>query len=502
MTVTEAATLARGARLDADVVVVGSGPAGLTVALDLAGRGIDVLVVESGGRGVSPEARDLDRGEVVGEPLRFAEAPYDTSSMRLRVLGGASGHWAGMCRPLDDLDLRARPWIPGSGWPIDRADLEPWYRRAEATLDLGTTGWDPEAWYERCGTSALLPGDRLTTTIFQFSPPTRFATDFERALEAPTGPRVVVGATAVDVALDASGRRIDELTLRRADGGTLTARATTIVLAAGGLEVPRLLLAWDGGRGVATSSGLVGLGYMDHPHRTAGQVRATLGSELPPLYAWGDAPGDGAPAKVWAGWSPTPELQEAEGLGQAVALLRFTDALTGATAEPTAVTDAMGRLVSWTIDPAVHRAVVTVRAEHWPGPGSRVTLGTDRDASGLPRLRLAWRPGPEEERTMRRTVELLAEELGRAGLGRVEVDPRGRPLAEGPLEIGCHPMGATRMGDDPSASVVDPDLRAHDVENLYVCGSAVFPTSGHANPTLTVVALAHRLADHLAGDAG
>lgn len=501
MTVADAADLAPGARLEAEVVVVGSGPAGLTVARDLAARSVDVLVLESGGRSITAESRDLDVGESVGTPLRFGEAPFTTADMRIRALGGSSGHWAGMCRPLDPIDLRARDWVPGSGWPLDHADLDPWYRRAEATLGLGTTGWDPAAWYERCGIEPLFASDRLDPAVYQFSPPTRFGEDFDAELVADTGPRVLLGATAVDARLDPAGARIAELDVRRADGEVFPVRATTFVLAVGGLEVPRLLLAWGGAAGIANASGRVGRGYLDHPHRTAGQVRFAAAAELPPLYAWADAPGDEPPVKVWAGWSPTPEVQEAEAIGHGVALLRFADAPDSAYERPTRVTGAARELVAWSSAAApgsgVRRAVVDVRCEQRPTDESRVTLSRARDATGLPRVRVDWRPGADDDRTARRTVELLAEELGRAGIGRVEIDPRGVPFADLPISMGCHPSGTARMGDDPSSSVVGPDLRSHDLANLYVCGSATFPTNGHANPTLTVVALAHRLADHL-----
>jgi hypothetical protein len=499
MTIIDASELAAGSRLTADVVVIGSGPAGLTVALDLAQQSVDVLVVESGGRVVVPETRDLDVGDVAGVPFRFGGQPFGTADMRLRALGGASGHWAGMCRPLDPIDFERRAWIAGSGWPIDADELAPWYTDAAATLRLGDTGWDAKAWFERCGTTSLIQPGPLETTVYQFSPPVRFGTDFGAHLESDTGPRVLLGATAVDVTMTANETRVQRLVFRRLDGETFDVTANrAYVLAAGGLEVPRLLLAWGSGAGgVANSSGLVGVGYLEHPHRSAGQVRATFASPIPSLYAWGDAPGEHPPATVWAGWSPSPQVQAEERIGNCVALLRFADGPATGVADPTAVTQAVGPLVRWVRGAEPHAATLDVRTEQLPSANSRVTLGSKRDATGLPRVRVDWRPSAEDDRTGRRLVELLAAEFGRAGIGRIEIHPRGRPYDEIPVEIGCHPMGTARMSENAAAGVVDRDLRAHDVANLYVCSSAVFPTTGHANPTLTIVALAHRLADHL-----
>lgn len=500
MTIRHAAEIDPGAVLRTDVCVIGSGPAGLTLAMELASRSVDVVVLESGERDVTETTRDLDLGTVVGQRLHFSGWEFDTTQMRLRALGGASGHWTGMCHPLDAIDLQRRPWIPGSGWPIDIDELYPWYRPAEATLELGTTGWDPQAWFDRTGTRPLIGSERMDTTVHQFSPPVAFATTFADILEDPSGPSVVLGATAVDVGLGPGGGHIDTLTAARLDGASFEVHADTYVLAAGGLEVPRLLLAWgQGSAGVANSSGLVGVGYMEHPHRQAGDVRVIFDGDVPALYSWGEPPGDEPPVRVWAGWSPTPEVQETEKIGHSVALLRFGSANDAATQDPSAVTRAMDGLVRWSTTASPAEAIVDLRTEQIPSASSRVTLGRRRDATGLRRLRLDWQRSAFDERTARRTVELLAAEFGRAGVGRVEVDPRGAPFKDVPVEIGCHPMGAARMGEDPSASVVDADLRTHDLDNLHVCSSAVFPTSGHANPTLTIVALAHRLAHHLTG---
>jgi choline dehydrogenase-like flavoprotein len=500
VTITDANGLTPGRTLNAAVAIVGSGPAGLTIARDLAADGVDVLVIESGGRTPTMESRDLDAGQVVGTPLRFSGNDMTTADVRIRALGGASGHWAGMCRPLDTLDLERRAWVPGSGWPFDRAELDPWYRSAETTLQLGDTGWQPAAWYERCGTGPLFPDDALETVVYQFSPPVRFGSDHLDVLEAGTGPRILVNATAVDAALDSSGSRITELTIRTSGGATHRVQADRVVLAAGGYEVARLLLSWDGERGVANSSGLVGHGFADHLHRNAGQVRAFFESETPALYAWGDAPGEAPPDMVWAGWAPTPATQERERITNGVVMLRFDDKPDSARRDPSAVTGAVGPLLSWSAGGKPARwATVDVRSEQHHNDASRITLGRTRDASGLRRIQLDWKTTSADDRTGKRLVELFAAAMGRSGVGRVEVAPRGRPNDAIPVEIGCHPMGTARLSSDPTAGVADGELRSHDVENLFICSSAVFPTCGHANPTLTIVALAHRLAAHLAG---
>jgi choline dehydrogenase-like flavoprotein len=145
---------------------------------------------------------------------------------------------------------------------------------------------------------------------------------------------------------------------------------------------------------------------------------------------------------------------------------------------------------------------VWLRSEQGPNPDSRVTLAEDEDALGVPRARLDWRLGEADLHTIVRAHTHLAAELGRAGVGRVYLpDLETDRSWAGAIVGGNHHMGTTRMHGDPRRGVVDPDCRVHGISNLYVAGSSVFPTSGYANPTLTLVALALRLADHLTGRA-
>jgi choline dehydrogenase-like flavoprotein len=147
-------------------------------------------------------------------------------------------------------------------------------------------------------------------------------------------------------------------------------------------------------------------------------------------------------------------------------------------------------------DPARSVLAMRVQAEQAPNPDSRVTLGTRRDRFGLPVARVDWRPTASDRASIRASQEAVDAALRAAGLGQVEFmlgDEHPPTLLEGNF----HHLGATRMHPDPAMGVVDADCRVHGLRNLYVAGSSVFPTYGCSNPTLTVVALALRLADHL-----
>jgi choline dehydrogenase-like flavoprotein len=153
------------------------------------------------------------------------------------------------------------------------------------------------------------------------------------------------------------------------------------------------------------------------------------------------------------------------------------------------------RLVGEDIAP-VEAIVLNARVEPLPDPDSRVTLTAERDALGMRRVRLDWRPGEAGARALRRAHELIALEAGRAGIGRVRIDlpARGWPAA---MQPSGHHIGTARMHVDPRSGVVDRDCRVHGLDAVYIAGSAVFPNAGCNNPTLTIVALALRLADHL-----
>jgi len=265
--------------------------------------------------------------------------------------------------------------------------------------------------------------------------------------------------------------------------------------------VPRLLLASDGvsPNGVGNGNDLVGRYFMDHPHAVAGRVQFATASEAWAFYTIGAHTLPGGTELAWAGLSLTPDEQAALGVANASVQL-WTAGADGPPRDErdddTTSADAVGRLLQPS-PPAPTTAVMSVRTEQHPNPDSRVTLNDDRDELGMRRVDVDWKVGDEDRDTLRRTVEMVGRRLGALGLARVEVDPSGRALEDWPVEVGNHHMGTTRMSDDPATGVVDADGRMHEVDNLYIAGSAVFPTSGMANPTLTIVALAHRLADHL-----
>lgn len=498
--------------LETDVCVVGAGAAGITVAGELASAPFQVTVLESGGLTADRRAQRLLRGRNVGAPY------FPLDWIRTAAFGGTTDQWGGQCRPLDEIDLEARPEIPGSGWPFGRTHLQPFYERAHSVCQLGPPIYDAEAWTDPATRPALpFKGDRVQTTVFQFSPPTRFGIAYREDLERAPRVTVYLHASATELETADAGRTVTHARVACLGGPRFRVKARLFVLAAGGLETPRLLLLSTGAHpsGLGNQHDLVGRYFMEHPHLDCGTFELADPGFSPALYE----PHLVGATCVKGALVLSPETLRHEGLLPACV---FLDPFLPTRLQH--VRSAMRRLllpddVAWRLSTARARRrrnprpersrlwvarrtpltlKVQLRTEQASNPESRVTLGEARDPLGRRQIRLDWRLTPLDTRSMRRALAILGEEVHAARLGRwnAALDQRDDQTWRTPPHGGHHHMGMTRMHPDPRRGVVDADGRVHGTSNLYVAGPSVFPTVGHANPMLTIVALALRLADH------
>ena len=485
-----------GAVLRAHVCVIGAGAAGITVARRLRGTGTSVLVLESGGFELDESTQSLYEGAVTGEPMRFFNTSPTLDFMRLRWFGGTTNHWGGWCRPLDAADFERRDHVPGSGWPFGLDHLDPWYAEAQKVCQLGPYRYDAEWWTERGAGRAVLDTEQLRSVVFQFSPPTRFGEVYRPELTSAADITVCLWANVVDLPLDAN--RVAAAEIAVLDGARFRVEANTFVLATGGIEVARLLLTCNRDRvaGLGNEHDLVGRHFADHPHLRVPAVVAERDLdlyELVPRSVQGEA---GAVERVATIGALTPTRAASDALGlQGLGATIDIVATDGAAPEIT-VAEA-GALLAATERVAVVPSGLTIRVEQQPNPESRVRLLRERDRLGVPKVELDWRLTAADRDSLARGVDLLADQLGRAGVALVRSEVDGQTAHQRAVDVGCHHMGTARMHDDPRHGVVDADCRVHGVPNLYIAGSAVFPTTGWVNPTLTIVALALRLADHL-----
>lgn len=447
-----------------DCFVIGSGPAGITTAVTLAEANRKVLLFESGND--DRERRTMPNARSTGH---FRDGWWDRHS--IRGLGGTSQVWSGWCASLMERDFNN----PAAGvrWPIARSELVPYYRRAAPILDRSPSILDPE--------KPWIPG-------FLYRPysrlrPTRFGARYLDLLR--DSPAIHVALSTSVLSLDARMGRsaVSGLTCLRHEADARLQLAIqpgqSVVLAAGGIGNPMLLLQPrpDGGVPVGSESGLVGRFLMEHPHlrRT---VELVLDEDLYQRRASEEF------GRARHAFVADDEHAAAHGLlgCSVVSYSRSTD-------------DPMVEYLSWKYGKPFFHYGTEVRGEMLPAPSNRVFLTRERNRAGLYRPSVNCLVGADDLLSIERTLRHLARSLIETGKGRVRID--SERLRRG-VSGGGHIMGTTRMGATPSDSVVDRDCRVHGYRNLFVAGSSVFPSGGYANPTLTIVALALRLADTIA----
>ena len=517
----DASDLSPGQVLQADLCVIGAGAAGITIARDMIGAGLDVLLCEGGGMTATAASTDLYRGEVTGRPFG-PEGSGELTDNRLRYFGGSTNHWGGFCLPLDPIDFAERAWLPYSGWPIDGAELDPYYQRAVAVVGLAGGRFDWQQTEPGGGPVGWpVAGSRLSVATAQIWPQ-RFGPVYRDELVGSDEVTLLLNANATNVNIESESDRVTSISLATVDGVAFRAEATAFVLAMGGIENPRLLLASNDVRsaGIGNGHDLVGRFFTEHLHTLAGFALLRGGPDQHPEFDVAPVPaGDHRVGRSLV-TRLTAEVIREEGLvsvGCRVVAAAFpsgsADQPYGVTGDEIArLTTAMGGGQSGTI------GSVVVASEQQLDPNSRVTLGAERDALGVPRVAVHWKQAEIERRSMLRFCEILGEELGRSRAGHVQIvaggltptfsssqshaaanyefDPRS-VVDDFDVLPGNHHMCTTRMAASASSGVVDASCRVFDTANLYVAGSSVFSTGGASPPTLTIVALALRLSERL-----
>lgn len=526
-----------------DVVILGGGAAGLTLASILSSRSINVAVVEAGGRSKSKAGQAIYRGEIADPTIHPRIDSY-----RVRAIGGTSRIWGGRAIPFDGIDFERRPWVPGSGWPIGLAELSTYYASALDICDAGRPIYDAAEAMEGAQ-SELAPGldsPLIRTTIERFSKPTDLWRKFSARLRTSPYAHIFMNAPAIRIRLDPNGRNVEGIEIAGPNGDRRVLRAHTYVVAMGGLETTRLLMASNDVRpkGIGNDFGHLGRNYMSHLCATVGSVTFTGASDTIAHDYAVDPDGIYVRRRLWI----TEATQRKLGLlnttfrthlpepanpdhGDAILSAmfmakglvlyeygrKFAENPVTASQWLRHVLNIVGqprRLASFSAHwirkriladrklPSVviaspqNRYELEFHAEQAPNRDSRVSLSSERDALGMPRLKIDWRTTDLDIESLQKSYAVLARELQRTGTGVLNYDPS--VLAEKARRtgiVGGHHIGTARMSEDPRDGVVDPDCRVHGVDNLFIDSAAIFPTSGQANPTLTLLALSLRMAD-------
>ncbi len=504
---TDARVLNNQSLIEGDICIIGAGAAGISIALDWMNTSKKVILLEGGGFEYDDKVQDLYKGKTTGQKY------FPLKASRLHYFGGTTGHWAGMCSPFDEVDFRKREWVPGSGWPISKKDLDPYYAKANETLKLGPYNYEFDYWRKELRDLNPFPLDDrvIRNKMWQYSQ-AHFGDLYKEAIVEAKNIHLYTYANVVDILAGEGVQHISSVIVKNHEGKTHTVKAKHFILACGAIQNARMLLASNSQapRGLGNDHDLVGRYFMEHLEIASSEL--WLFRPFPTnLYSW-----EYGVTRASAELAITEEIQEKERILNGTASLlplsvgkhQKPRMETWQDEDPRKSSESLFKNWSEADEAAksekgaIERAFqLNTRIEQAPNPNSRVTLMAEKDELGVPRVNLHWELTALDKRSVRRIHQLIGQQFGIAGLGRVKLMDFLRDEDDDTFPDstngGWHHMGTTRMSDDPGKGVVNADCRVHGISNLFVAGSACYATSAAPNPTLTLVALSLRLSDHI-----
>lgn len=544
------------ARLEADVVIIGAGAAGIVLALELSESGLAVLLVEAGGEKFEAASQEFYRAEVI-EP----ESHGPVHMFRRRVLGGSTSVWGGRCIPFDPIDFETRPWISYGRWPITYDDVAVHYAKALDYADAGPAIFDA---------AAAIPGepgpmvggvtspDVVLDRIERFSHPLHFGAQYKSRLAADLGIRVLLNAPVEQILTAHDGNVAAGVRIVTPSGKRLILHAPRVIIAAGGLETARLLLASREARsaGLGNEHDLVGRFYQCHFEGELGEVRFIKPIDSVRMDYQRSVEGVYCRRYIWL----SPEAQRAKQLaglvirpnhpnivdpehrnpvlsamylvksqivpeyarkltsledqkrlerGESVAafwgrhlrnmILGSPELLAFSADFARRRTFAKRKLPSVVLKDSRNVYPLDINAEQEPNRESRITLGDERDQHGVPRLLIDWRTTSADHHRLAEGLKTVQAAFASSATSSLHFTSAEFELAlNRKIPVGGHHIGTARMAESAAEGVCDGNCELFSTRGVYIAGAAAFSTSGFANPTLTLIALALRLAQHIA----
>jgi len=534
--------------INTDICIVGAGAAGIALAAEFANSNTSVALMESGGFAIEKKLQDLFDGQVT----KGSRHPQ-TTLYRRRVVGGTTSVWGGRCIPYDDIDFERRDYIPFSGWPFPRTEILSYYKRANPICDAGVFD------YSAASSVGLENGDMIpgfssnvvhTDSIERFSNPTHFGRRYKHLFKTSPNISLFYHATCTAIKLQENSKAVTKLIFRNHAGRSIEINAKRYVLAMGGLETTRTLLSSNDvmPNGIGNTYDRLGRFYMCHLALTAAELR--IAPNISNVIYGYEKSTDGIYCRRRI--SISAEAQRRHNTGNLIARLIYPNAanpdhgngilstlfLTRSILQPEyrgafSFNDLLNKSEQKRIDYTAHLKNIIIdlpqtfsfshmilrkrflarrklpsvilrsrtnaypldiNVEQSPDPSSRITLTNDKDAFGARRIHVDWRTNDVDRHTIRSGLGIIRDEFHKSGCGDLVID---EDKLDNYWPVGGHHIGTARMATSPNEGVVDENCQVHGVSNLYIASSAVFPTSSHANPTLTIVALAIRLADYL-----
>ena len=543
--------ISKGNHLEADICIIGSGPAGISIALELLKTNKKIIMLTGGGYHETAGNQDLHKGFV---DYLTPHEPLDEN--RRRVFGGAGTAWGGRCIPLDTIDFKKRSWIPHSGWPITFDELKPYYVKASNYLKSGAFHYDAPAGFKKITADEIIDGidneDIISSKLERWSTPVNFAKDYASLLDKNEFIQVILDAHLLSFETE-DGKSIHSVKTRIGNSDIFI-KSNTFILACGGIENPRLLLASKSQfhpTGLGNKYDIVGRYYMSHFFGTYATLEPKNRENI--IY---DFEKDNTGVYFRRRWWITEEAQNKNEIGNAIFFLHKANDQSGhrdilfsivfitkffiSLISQKSINSIKGKWIKSKEDVLAHIKLVLTegwgqlptiiklaskrfqkrrlpfvlpnvnseklglyfQTEHMPNPNSRISLDDNSvDALGIPRVNVHIEFNELDKKTIISAHNFFMERYAVANVGSWSYTESGlnKFIDEkiNAFNSAAHHLGTTRMSDDPTSGVVDRNCLVHGMTNLYVAGSSIFPTGGHVNPTLTIVALAIRLAEHL-----
>lgn len=481
---------AQGEEIEADICVVGAGAAGISLALEFVDTSKSVLLLESGNYDYDSSTQALNRGNISG----LDYLPLETT--RLRYLGGTTNHWGGQSIPFDRIDFNKRNWVENSGWPIKYDEYLTYLDRAQEICKLDSIPFDWEHWKQAI--SFPLQGSSFEPLIFKYPEPvSRFGQDYRQQIKSAKNINCILNANVTEIVANEENS-IDHLVVKSLNNINLSVKSKRIILSCGAIQNIKLLLNSNRNNPlrVGNAHDLVGKYFMEHPNYDTGVVQLSDNSKYPMLAK---------PITNVNGSKIRLDFRLNDSMQRKFKILNHSVFLISRKPDQYE-DDFAGKIANYwyKIENKFDQFIGTVpmslriRLEHSPLERSRVKLIKEKDALGLNNVELHMEFGEIEGRTIEIIQNQLVKELGARNIGRMKIEFTGNTSNwESNVGWQFHHMGGTRMHEDPKQGVVDKNCKVHGVRNLYIASSSTFPTSGHANPTMNIVALALRLADHI-----
>lgn len=551
--ITSACEIPPDSLLQTDICIVGAGAAGITLALELADSNLDIVLLESG-----DYSEDDHHPTVLIGNIKTPINHYPLREARTRLLGGTTSVWGGRCIPFDPIDFEYRDYVPFSGWPVSWEELQQYYKRAHIFCECGEYSYSvgealPSA--PKSVTEHFTDGAITAQNIERWSMPTHFGKAYLERLKSTENLRVLLNATCSHIAATPGNSEIEHISVCTKPGQPgFRVKARNYILAGGGLEVTRLLLASNDvcPDGLGNESGLLGRLYMGHISGSIARAHFR-GDPRKTIYNFErDRDDTYCRRRFWINpaaqkqqrllntvfWLENPPMADASHQNAilSMAYLALTAPILGRHLAPASIRQATTsrgissskfqhfmnvvrglpsiagympgfiyrryfarrKLPGFFLPSGSNTYDLHFHAEQIPSLESRVTLSGKTDALGIPVLEVDYRYADQDLESVLRAHELFKQHLESTDSGTLDFttqDPTTYILQHS--RDGIHQIGTTRMSTSPKEGVVDKNCRVHGTTNLYVASSSVFPTSSQANPTLTIVAFAIRLADTL-----